>query len=89
MNDLIPNWKKLQKFIKSEKTDNRTNGRDMGYTYEEIQRILEFADQRIRTMFLILVSAGSRVGALRWLRLRDLEKTNGLYKIVLYEGARQ
>lgn len=33
MNDVILNWKKLKKFIKSEKTNNETNGKDRGYTY--------------------------------------------------------
>ena len=29
---------------------------DRGYTREEIQRILDFSDQRIKTAFLILAS---------------------------------
>lgn len=41
MNEVILNWKKLKKFIKSGKTDNETNGKDRGYTHEEIQKILE------------------------------------------------
>ena len=32
MNDVILNWKKLHRFIKSEKTDNSINGKDRGYT---------------------------------------------------------
>ena len=39
MNDVILNWKKLKNFIKSGKTDNETNGKDRGYTHEEIQII--------------------------------------------------
>ena len=54
MNDVILNWKKLKKFIKSEKTDNETNGKDRGYTDKEIQTILEFSDQRLKTAFLVL-----------------------------------
>jgi hypothetical protein len=41
MNDVILNWKKLKKFIKSEKTDNEINGKDRGYTHEEIHNILD------------------------------------------------
>ena len=48
MNDVILNWKKLKKFIKSEKTDNEINGKDRGYIHEEIQKILEFSDQRLK-----------------------------------------
>ena len=42
INDIVLNWKKIKKFINSEKTGNETNGRDRGYEHEEIQRILEF-----------------------------------------------
>ena len=61
MNDVILNWKKLKKFIKSEKTDNSINGKDRGYTDKEIQRILEYSDQRLKTAFLILTSTGIRI----------------------------
>jgi hypothetical protein len=30
MNDVILNWRKLKKFIKSDKTDNSINGKDRG-----------------------------------------------------------
>ncbi|HSA73461.1 MAG TPA: hypothetical protein VLD84_05845 [Nitrososphaeraceae archaeon] len=62
MNDVILNWKKLKKFIKSEKTDNEINGKDRGHTHEEIQKILEFSDQRLRTAFLVLASTGISIG---------------------------
>jgi hypothetical protein len=42
INDLTLNWKKIKKFINYEKTGNETNGRDRGYTHDEIQTILEF-----------------------------------------------
>ena len=42
MNDVLLNWKRIKKFIKSEKTDNSINGKDRGYTHQEIQKILEF-----------------------------------------------
>ena len=32
INDIVLNWKKIKKFISSEKTGNETNGRDRGYT---------------------------------------------------------
>ena len=32
INDVVLNWKKIKKFISSEKTGNETNGRDRGYT---------------------------------------------------------
>jgi hypothetical protein len=51
INDIILNWKKIKKFINSEKTGNETNGRDRGYTHEEIKKVLDFSEQRIRTAF--------------------------------------
>ncbi|MGB8767443.1 MAG: hypothetical protein WCC79_09005 [Nitrososphaeraceae archaeon] len=47
INDIVLNWKKIKKFINYEKTSNETNGRDRGYTHEDIQKILEFSDQRL------------------------------------------
>lgn len=74
INDIVLNWKKIKKFVHPEKTGNETNGRDSGYTHEEIQKILEFSNQRLKTAFLILSSTGIRIGALRTLRVGDLEK---------------
>ena len=54
INDIVLNWKKIKKFINSEKTGNEANGRDRAYTHEEIQKILDFCDQRMKTIFLIL-----------------------------------
>jgi integrase len=89
INDILLNWKKIKKFINSEKTGNETNGRDRGYTHEEIQTILDFSDQRIKTAFLILASTGMRVGALRSLKVGDLEKMDDVYKIRVYSGDKE
>ena len=86
MNDVILNWKKLRRFIKSEKTGNSINGKDRGYTHEEIQTILEFSDQRLKTAFLVLSSTGIRIGALQTIQIGDLEKIDNLYKVVVYAG---
>jgi len=86
MNDVILNWKKLKKFIKSERTDNSINGKDRGYTHEEIQKILEFSDQRLKTAFLVLASTGIRIGALQLIKISDLERIDNLYKITVYRG---
>ena len=40
MNDVVLNWMKLKKFIKSEKTDNEFNGKDRGlYTSSNTKNI--------------------------------------------------
>ena len=73
----------------SEKTGNETNGRDSAYTHEEIQKILDFCDQRVKTIFLILASTGLRSGALPSLKLQDLTRLDEVYKIIAYSGNKE
>lgn len=89
MNDVILNWRKISKFIRSEKTGNESNGNDRAYAHEEIQEILKTADQRSRTAFLVLVSTGIRIGALQSIRIHDLERIDDLYKITVYRGDKE
>jgi integrase len=86
MNDVILNWKKIKKFIKSERTENSISGKDRPYTHSEIQKILEFSDQRLKTAFLVLASTGIRIGALQSIKISDLERMGDSYKIVVYSG---
>lgn len=78
INDIVLNWKKIKKFVISEKTGKETNGTDRGCMLEEIQRILDFSDQRIKTAFLMLASIAMRVCALRSLKVGDLQKIDDL-----------
>ncbi|MDP9304779.1 MAG: site-specific integrase [Thermoproteota archaeon] len=89
INDIVLNWKKIKKFVHSEKTGNETNGRDRAYTHQEIQKILGFCDQRIRTAFLLLTSTGMRIGALQTLKVDELEKIDDIYKINVYSGDKE
>jgi integrase len=89
INDIVLNWRKIKKFINFEKTGNETNGKDRGYTDKEIQKILEFGDQRLKTAFLVLASTGIRVGALQSIRIHDLERIDNLYKVVVYSESKR
>ncbi len=89
INDVVLNWKKIKKFINSDKTGTETNGRDRAYTHTEIQKILAFCDQRIKTSFLLLASTGIRIGALQILKVGDLEKMENLYKLTVYSGDKE
>jgi integrase len=89
MNDCLLNWKKIKKFTKTVKSGNEIAGRDRGYSTQEIQKILEFSDQRIRTAFLILASTGMRIGGLTELKIGDLEKIQDLYKVSVYSGDKE
>jgi integrase len=72
----------------------RRSKKDRGYTHEEIHRLLDIADERMRAVILLLASAGMRVGAIPDLRLRNLNRIEldesnypgGTYKITAYEG---
>ena len=86
MNDVILNWMKLKKFTKSDRTDNSISGKDRGYEHEEIQKILEISDQRVKMAFLFLASTGIRTGAMQSIRIADLERVDNLYKIIIYRG---
>jgi integrase len=65
MNDIIINWKKLGKGIPAE----RHNADDRIPTLEEIKKLLQHPDRRIRPIVLTFLSAGFRVGSwnhLKW-----------------------
>jgi hypothetical protein len=89
MNDVILNWKKMKKFIRTDNRDNSINGKDRGYTHEEINKILEFSDQRSKTAFLVLASTDIRIRGLELIRISNLERIDDLYKIIVYSGDKE
>lgn len=89
MNDVVLNWKKIKKFIKSERSENALNGKDRGYTHEEIRTIIDYSEQRMKTVFLILASTGIRCGALRAIKVGDLREMKGTFMIKVYAGEKE
>ncbi len=83
INDVVLNISKINKFIPLQSRVRK----DRAYTHEEISKILEFADERMRVVILLMVSAGIRRGALPYLRLRDLDDNNR--KLTVYENERE
>ena len=82
------------KHIREYLPEFKKSRKDRPYEYEEIRRLLDIADQRMRTVVLLLASTGVRIGAVPGLRLRNIEKVltdSGLaiYKITVYEGFNQ
>ncbi len=78
INDYVLNTDKIGKFIPEYKKMKK----DRAYTHEQIHKLLDFADERLRVVIYILASSGIRIGALPSLRLRNLEDT----KITVYEN---
>jgi len=84
MNDIIINWKKLGKGIPAE----RHNADDRIPTLEEIKKLLDHPDKRIRPVVLTMLSAGMRVGSwdyLQWKHITPIKKNNAVVaaKIIL------
>jgi integrase len=62
---------------------------DRAYTHQEISKILQVSDLRMKVIILLMASTGMRIGALHSLKMRNLEKINDIYKITVYEGAKE
>lgn len=82
INDIVLNTKKISKFMPA-KTRAKKN---RGYSHEEVRKLLEIADERMRAVILLLFSGGMRIGSLRGLHVRDLEKVGDVYKVTIYEN---
>ncbi|PWU81739.1 MAG: hypothetical protein DLM72_05415 [Candidatus Nitrosopolaris wilkensis] len=66
---------------------------DIGYNTNQIRRLLEVCDDRIKVMVLLFASTGMRLGALPTLKMRNFRSVNiendkqiKLYQITIYEG---
>ena len=85
MNDVLLNSNKIHQYM----PEFRKSKKDRAYRHDEISRLLDVADERLRAVILLLASTGMRVGAISSLRLRNLEKVESeydIYKTTVYEG---
>jgi len=62
-------WNYINQFLPKQKK----SGQDRAPTTEEIQKIVEMADLRMRCLVLFLCSSGARIGTVEYLRWKDIE----------------
>jgi integrase len=78
------NWRKVRKTI----GHLAKKAIDRPYNYEEIRRLLNYADERKRVIILLMASSGMCSGAISGLKLRDLQyiDEHSLYQITVYRN---
>jgi integrase len=88
MNDIVLNRKKINKFIN---TDERKKSKNEAYTSEQIHKLLDICDERIKAIILIYTSSGIRLAALPALKIGDtrLIESSQLYQITVYQGYKE
>jgi integrase len=86
MNDIVLNRKKISMYV----GDYVRANKDRAYTTTEIQRLLEFCDERAKALVLLMASTGIRIGAIPDLQFKHLKKIPeyNLYQITIYEGTK-
>jgi integrase len=83
VNNISLQWDQLNGF------KGKSNGKlidDRVYTKEEILKMLDHADLRMKVVILVLLSSGMRIGGLAELKVKDLEyiQEYNIYKITVY-----
>lgn len=89
INDLMVNSKKINRYMPPNVRTKKTTA----YTHEQISKLLEVADERMKAVILLCSSAGLRIGSipsLNWGSLQEVSAGAGaggdLYQITVYEG---
>jgi integrase len=85
--DLNLNKKKISRYL----PEPKKTADDRGYNREEIAKMIESSDSRLRTLILLLASTGIRIGAIPDIKLKHLHKISEhkLYKVVVYAGYKE
>ena len=81
MNDVVINKTKLSKF----KGEFKRVKKDRAYTHQEIGKLLEIADLRMKVCILLMACAGLRKGAICDLKFKNLQDN----KLTVYENAKE
>lgn len=88
MNDIVLNWKKITRGLPR----GREAANDRAPTTEEIQKLVEYPDRRIKAIVYTMISSGIRLGAfdyLKWKHIIPMYNKDGeviASKIIVYAG---
>jgi hypothetical protein len=88
MNDIVVNWKLVTRGMP--RGNHAAN--DRAPTIDEIKKLLEYPDRRIKPIVLIMISSGIRIGAFDYLKskhitpLKDADGKIIAAKIIVYAG---
>ena len=92
MNDIVFNWKKINRGMPRV----RQAANDRAPTLEELRRLIEYLDRRIKPIVYTMISSGIRIGAwdyLRWKHVKPIanDKTEIIVcaKLTVYAGDRE
>jgi hypothetical protein len=91
MNDIVLNWKRITKGIPS----NKTSANDRAPTVEEIKKLVEYPDRRIKPIVYTMVSSGIRLGAwdyIQWKHIIPFTDNEGKIiaaKLIVYPGDKE
>ena len=82
MNDIDLRKGKIKKYI----GELRKIHKGEAYTHQQIAKLLNVSQERLKVIILLLSSTGMRIGALPSLKLKHLTKIHeyGLYQLVIY-----
>jgi integrase len=87
MNDIRINKEKIGKFLGEAQRKNT----DRSYYHNEIKKILDVSDIRMKVVILLMASTGIRIGSIPELKLKNLEEIpdKQIYKITVYERSKK
>ena len=71
--------------------ESRRKNMDRGYTHDEIKKMVDVADLRMKSVVLFMASTGMRIGTIPDLKLKYLEDITKekIYKITVYEKSKE
>lgn len=84
MSDIVVNKKRIRKY----QGERLRVVKDRAYTHDEISKLLNLSNIRLKVVVLLMASSGTRVGAINNLQIKHLHKiADDIYKITIYENS--